>query len=163
MNAHAGSAPRAGSPNADAMSAVGSSPERAAVRGSPTAYSRHRETRPDLIAKGGKARTFESPRFPRSSRFNPVPVMPTNVDPRTIFSQEDMGERASFPFSIYNTVAGSNGMRASSYRYAPAFKSKVGKLGTRVRIDQNPEDLRAVAETAAFVAAAAARLPVAPL
>ena len=127
MHADAGSASIA--PNEDAMSAVGSSPERAAVRGSPTARLAASCAPHDLIAKGGKARTFESPRFPRSSRFNPVPVMPTNVDPRTIFSQEDMGERASFPFSIYNTVAGSNRMRASSYRYAPAFKSQVDRFG----------------------------------
>ena len=76
-----------------------------------------------LVAKGGGAREFTSPRFKHSTRFNPIPVMPTDVDPLVITSHEDMGERASFHSSIYNTV------RKSPYRYVAAFKSTCDRFG----------------------------------
>jgi hypothetical protein len=76
-----------------------------------------------LVAKGGGAREFTSPRFKGSTRFNPVPVMPTDVDPRLITSQEDMGERASFHISVYNSV------RTSPHRFAGSFKSTAQRFG----------------------------------
>ena len=85
-----------------------------------------REFVKSLVAKGGGAREFTSPRFKHSSRFNPMPHMPADVDPLLVTSQEDMGERASFHSSMYHTV------RASPKRYSVAFKSKCERLG-RVR------------------------------
>ena len=38
----------------------------------------------ELVAKGRGAREFTSPRFKHSTRFDPCPVMPTDVDPRLV-------------------------------------------------------------------------------
>jgi len=88
-----------------------------------TASRGSREFVKSLVAKGGGAREFTSPRFKNSSRFNPIPHMPADVDPLLVTSHEDMGERASFHSSMYHTV------RASPQRYAVAFKSKCERFG----------------------------------
>ena len=76
-----------------------------------------------LVAKGGGAREFTSPRFKHSTRFDPMPILPPDVDHRIITSHEDMGERASFHSSMYHTV------RTSPHRYGVAFKSKCNRFG----------------------------------
>jgi hypothetical protein len=76
-----------------------------------------------LVSKGGGAREFTSPRFKHSSRFDPMPILPTDVDPRLVTSQEDMGERASFHATMYNTV------RKSPQRYSAAFNSACQRFG----------------------------------
>jgi len=116
-------------------SAPGSASEhRSDELSAPASPSRSRAARPQrstsssgfvktLVAKGGGAREFTSPRFRHSTRFDPMPIKPTDVDPMFLTSHEDMGERASFHLSMYNTV------RTSPYRYGAAFKSTSDRFG----------------------------------
>jgi len=99
------------------------SPPPAAGRSAAGKTLNSREFVRTLVAKGGGAREFTSPRFKHSTRFNPMPVMPADVDPRLVTSHEDMGERASFHTSMYHTV------RTNPYRYSAAFKSTCERFG----------------------------------